>query len=193
MSGENVVTIVSESNQVSVPAWVTDLESFRNWHETGDLPEKGRICFLQGGVWVDMSREQIFSHLAVKNAFNFKLTGLTLSSKSGLYLPDGLLLTNLRANIAVKPDGTYASFAAMKSRQVRLIEGAEGGYVEMEGSPDMVLEIVSPGSVEKDCEFLLQAYWEADIQEYWLIDARTDPLKFDIFKHASAAMCRSAN
>jgi Uma2 family endonuclease len=46
----------------------------------------------------------------------------------------------------------------------------------------MVLEVVSPSSVEKDTVILRQAYWEARKREYWLVDARKEPLKFDIFR-----------
>jgi Uma2 family endonuclease len=48
----------------------------------------------------------------------------------------------------------------------------------------MVLEVVSESSVQKDYEQLREAYWEAGIQEYWLVDARKEPLKFDILRHA---------
>jgi hypothetical protein len=44
-------------------------------------------------------------------------------------------------------------------------------------------EIVSASSVEKDKETLLDLYWRAAIPEYWIVDARTDRLEFDIFRH----------
>jgi Uma2 family endonuclease len=49
---------------------------------------------------------------------------------------------------------------------VRLIEGKRGGYTEIQGSPDMVLEVVSDSNVHKDYELLRRAYWEAGIREY---------------------------
>ena len=61
--------------------------------------------------------------------------------------------------------------------------GAEGGYVELEGSPDMVLEVVSKSSVQKDTDILLDKYWRADVSEYWLADARGEELKFEIHQH----------
>jgi hypothetical protein len=30
---------------------------------------------------------------------------------------------------------------------------------------------------------LRQAYWEAGVREYWLVDARPDPLSFDTLRH----------
>ena len=76
---------------------------------------------------------------------------------------------------AVKPDALFASTDALADR-VRILEGQKEGYVELEGSPDMVLEVVSDSSVRKDTERLRRDYWEAGIREYWLVDARTDPL-----------------
>ena len=46
----------------------------------------------------------------------------------------------------------------------------------------MVLEVVSRSSVKKDTEVLVDAYWEAGITEYWLVDARGDAIEFDILK-----------
>jgi Uma2 family endonuclease len=178
-----MVRITNESDQVQVPEWVVDLDSFRRWADTDEFPDTGRIYFLKGEVWVDMSKEQIFSHLAVKNEFNMVLGRLVKEGERGLYLPDGLFLCNVHADIAVKPDGTFASAEALESNRVRLIEGRKGGYVELEGSPDMVLEIISPSSVRKDRVVMRQAYWEAEIREYWLVDALKDPLEFDVFRY----------
>jgi Uma2 family endonuclease len=97
-----------------------------------------------------------------------------------------VLITNADANLASQPDGVFVSVASLKSGKVRLIEGVEGGYVELEGSPDMALEIISTSSVEKDTAILLDLYWRAGIGEYWLVDARADPLRFDILRHAAS-------
>jgi Uma2 family endonuclease len=47
----------------------------------------------------------------------------------------------------------------------------------------MVLEVISPSSVGKDTIRLRERYHTADIPEYWLIDARGDDLRFDLFRH----------
>jgi Uma2 family endonuclease len=49
----------------------------------------------------------------------------------------------------------------------------------------MVLEVLSDSSEEKDLITLHQAYWDAGVREYWLVDARMDALRFDIYYHAS--------
>jgi Uma2 family endonuclease len=177
-------TVVVEGDVVHIPAWVVDLDSFRRWGESQSFPESGRIGYLNGEVWVDMSKEQLFSHLLVKSQYNMVLGRLAEKEKPGLYFPDGLFLTNLAVGFSWKPDGTFVSMESLQCGLVKLVEGEEGGFVELEGSPDMVLEIVSRSSVHKDTVELRQAYWEAKIREYWLVDARREPLRFDILRHS---------
>jgi Uma2 family endonuclease len=177
-----MATFITESDQVSVPEWVKDLASFRRWADSEDFPEAGRICYFNGEVWVDMSKEQIFTHVLVKTRIAAVLSALVAETRGGLFLGDGVMLSNVDADIVVIPDAVFASHAARQDR-VRLLEGRRGGYVEMEGSPDMVLEVVSDSSVRKDMQQLRQDYWTADIREYWLVDARKEPLLFDILRH----------
>lgn len=68
---------------------------------------------------------------------------------------------------------------------MRLIEGALEGFVEIEGTPDMVLEVVSGSSVSKDTEWLRDLHWKAGIAEYWLIDCRGERVDFDILRHTA--------
>jgi Uma2 family endonuclease len=186
-----MVTFVNESDQLSIPEWVVDLESFRRWADADDFPEDGRIWYLKGEVWVDMSKEQLFSHLAVKNEFNIVLGTLVKVGKLGLLFPDGLFFSNVHADIAGNPDATFISNDALQTGRVRLIQGKRGGYVEVEGSADMVLEVLSASSVRKDRKVLRQAYWEAEVREYWLVDARTEPLQFDILRHTAKGYAAS--
>jgi Uma2 family endonuclease len=178
-----LITYVCEDGEFTIPADVTDIHSFRAWVDTADFPQRGRIWWLGGKVWADMSREQIFTHLAVKNEYAVVLTGLAKKNR-GLFLPDGLLLSNFAADIAGNPDGTFISSATLDSDRIRLVEGAETGYVEVQGSPDMVLEVVSDGSWQKDTILLRKAYWEAGIREYWIVDARKDPLVFETLRYS---------
>ena len=178
-----MVNIVNEREEVRVPDWVVDLESFTRWLDSDDVDEKARICFLNGEVWVDMSKEQVFSHVLVKTKISSALTVLVDAGKLGLYLGDGVRLRNVEANFSMKPDGVFVAQATLAAKRVRLVEGMEEGFLELEGTPDMVLEVVSPSSVKKDKVLLRQAYAEAGIPEYWLVDARKEPLTFDILNH----------
>jgi Uma2 family endonuclease len=180
-----MITVIYESEKVSVPSWVVDLESFRRWADADDFPEDGRIWFLKGEVWIDMSKEQIFTHVLVKTEIAAVLRNLVKSQELGLFLGDGALLSNIAADISGILDATFVSHATLQSDRVHLVEGWEGGHVELEGAPDMVLEVVSAGSVHKDTVVLRQAYWQAGIREYWLVDARQEPIRFDIFRRTA--------
>lgn len=179
-----MVTLHVDYGQVDIPDWVVDIESFRRWTDTTEFPQNTRVWWLKREVWIDVSKEQVFTHLGVKNEFYYVLTGLVKAGQLGLFLPDGLLLSNFAAEISGNPDATFLSNDTLRSDRVRLIEGVEGGYVEVQGTLDMVLEVVSRSSEEKDLVVLRQAYWEADIPEYWLVDARKDPLRFDILRYS---------
>ena len=96
-----------------------------------------------------------------------------------------MLLSNFAADVSGNPDGTFLSYETLRSDRVRLTEGKRGGVTEIQGSPDMVLEVVSDSSVQKDEALLRRAYWEAGIREYWLIDARKAPPRFDLLRHGT--------
>jgi Uma2 family endonuclease len=170
------------ADQVRIPSWVNDLESFRRWGRTDDYPERGWVSFLDGEIWVDMDMEQLFFHNQVKSEFNIVLGGLIKSEELGYYFSDRAALSNENANLATEPDGTFCSFRAIEDMLIRLVEGVEEGHVEIEGTPNMVLEVVSRHSVRKDTKILRNLYWRAGIPEYWLVDARKRPLQFDILR-----------
>ena len=68
----------------------------------------------------------------------------------------------------------------MRHNRVRLVEGATQGYVELEGTPDMVLEIISPTSVRKDTEMLRDSTGEPGFANtgWWMLAAKS---RFSIF------------
>jgi Uma2 family endonuclease len=132
-----------------------------------------------------MTKEQLFTHIQVKDQFTQVLGRLVQKNELGWYFSDGVLLTNVSADISGNPDSTYISKESLATGRVHLLEGAKGGYTEVEGSPDMVLEVVSRSSLRKDTEVLHEAYWDAGVQEYCLVDARKPTLRFDIFHYAA--------
>jgi len=181
-----MITVINDFNRVvSIPSWVVDLESFRRWADADDFPEDGRAWYLQGEVWIDMSKQQIFTHVLVKTEFTIVLGNLVKMAGLGLFLGDGALLSNIAADISGVPDAMFVFQATLQSDRVHLVEGWETGHVELEGTPDMVLEVVSASSVHKDTVVLRQAYWQAGIREYWLVDARQEPIRFDIFRRTA--------
>jgi Uma2 family endonuclease len=59
--------------------------------------------------------------------------------------------------------------------------------VEVEGPPDLIVEIVSDSSAAKDTERLPAAYWRAGVREFWLADARGATLVFQIHRPGPSA------
>jgi Uma2 family endonuclease len=181
------VTFVGESYRpVTVPARATaSLNAFREWAGNPSLPEKTKVSYHRGEVWVEMGKEQIHSHVDVKTEICRVLANLVKEARVGKYRADGLLLTHVKAELSGNPDGVYVSNDTFTSKRVKLIEGKEGGFVELVGTPDMVLEVVSDSSERKDNQTLFEAYYDAGIPEYWLVDARGDAIEFHIYKRGA--------
>jgi len=171
-----------EVRSIQVPEWVNDLESFRRWSDDDAFPEHGRIAYLRGEVFIDMGKEQLFSHNQLKHEIGFVLAGIIRNNRLGRFFPDGSFLSNEEADVSNQPDGMFVSTEAFRTGRVRIIEGRTSGHVELEGSPEMVLEIISTSSLVKDSVVLRDAYFVAGVQEYWLVDARDVPLRFDLLR-----------
>jgi Uma2 family endonuclease len=175
--------VIVDDLSIGIPCWVVDHASFRRWFHSDEFPEEGRVSFLNGEVIFDMSREQIFSHVLMKTEIGRVLANLAKRKQNGLYFSDGLLISNLGAEVSNNPDGVFVANASFEDGTVRLVEAVKEGFIELEGSPNMVLEVVSDNSEAKDNEWLRAAYWKAGIREYWLVDARGERLEFQILKH----------
>jgi Uma2 family endonuclease len=175
-----VPIILPEVGQI--PPDIVDLESFRRWARSDDFPEQGRFSYLRGEIWVDLSMEQLFTHNQVKKRFTVILDGLVEEGKLGYFFPDGTLFSHPDVDLSTEPDGLFVSYEAIQDLRVRFIGGAQQGYVEVVGSPEMVLEVVSNKSVQKDTKVLRELYWAAEIPEYWLVDARKGVARFDILR-----------
>jgi Uma2 family endonuclease len=173
------------NDRLRIPGWVRDLESFRRWATSDDYPRRGWFAYLHGNLWVDPSMEQLFTHNQVKGEYAYRVMAINEKQSMGRYFHDRTLLTNVLADLSTEPDGLFATWDTLQTGRLRSIAGASEGYVELEGTPAMVLEVVSTSSVRKDTEILLELYWRAGIQEYWLVDARGATLHFQILRHAA--------
>ena len=178
-------TADSAAPEAVIPAWVVDPESFCRWADSLAYPEKLRCGYLKGRVWVDLTREFIFDHNQVKAEIARILGNLVRADGAGYFCPDGVFLRNDAADVVTLPDALFVTYDALRTGRVGIVPGAKRGQREFAGSPEMVLEVVSESSVEKDTERLFEAYFEAGVLEYWLVDARTEPLRFDLFKRGA--------
>ncbi|MBI3408081.1 MAG: Uma2 family endonuclease [Planctomycetes bacterium] len=168
-----------------ITAGATTLAGFRAWTSSEAFPETGNIAYLGGELFIDMSPERIDSHNKLKTEVTRVIANLAIEEDLGTVYSDRTRIVNVQADLSCEPNLTFCLWQTLEGKGVRLILTAEGDdYIELEGSPDWFLEIISPSSVEKDTERLLRRYHKAGIREYWLIDARGDKLKFSVFNHA---------
>jgi Uma2 family endonuclease len=168
------------NGEVHIPAGIVDLESFRRWTHTDDFPTRGRIDYIDGVLWVDVTMEQIYTHVRIKGEFGVVVGGLVRSADMGLFLPDGARLVIPAVGLSTEPDASFVSYGRLDSGQVREVPGRQHGVVELEGTPDMVLEIVSDSSVEKDTQRLPEQYRQAGLPEFWRVDVRGEVVRFEI-------------
>jgi Uma2 family endonuclease len=78
----------------------------------------------------------------------------------------------------------FLSNESLRTGKARLRKGKKS--IEVLGTPDMALEVISPTSVEKDTVSLMRLYWLAGISEYWLIDGRKESPHLDILRRGKA-------
>lgn len=175
--------VLSETyGKIRIPDGTTTLAAFLDWIDTAELPEKLPVRFHKGEVWVDLM-EELFSHSRIKSALGITLGALIENGHLGMYVPDGMLFANEDAELATEPDAMFLSNASLKSGRVRFAAGKKRGAVatRVVGSPDLVVEIVSASSEDADTAWLMSAYHNAGVSEYWVIDAREeDDIRFDI-------------
>ncbi|MCI0463439.1 MAG: Uma2 family endonuclease [Gemmataceae bacterium] len=165
-----------------IPTSACSLAGFREWVKSDEFPDEVRATFVAGEIYLDMSKEELETHNKVKGEVGRVILNLNRDLDLGEYYGDGVLVSNEEAEVSNNPDGTFFTWKALDAGRVRLVPRttAEGQYLEIEGSPDWVMEIISDSSIKKDSQKLREAYHRAGIAEYWLIDARGEEIEFQI-------------
>jgi len=175
--------IIDEEN-LRIPEDAYTFEGFQRWIDSGEFPETGRIDYLEGKVEVDMSPEDLYTHGVVKTAISLKLGHLVVESDLGDMFIDRTRIRSRFADLSVEPDVVLFFGRSLEAGKVRLMPvAARKGpdrFAALEGAVDLVVEIVSDGSVKKDTERLPDLYARAGIPELWIADARGDDLRFRI-------------
>jgi Uma2 family endonuclease len=175
-------TVSFYGDALCVPTDAFDFSGFRRWISSSDFPERARGTLAEGELFLDMSPESIEAHNKVKTSLTADLQTIVRAENLGEFYGDGALLTHEQAQLSTEPDGMFASWATLESGRLRLLPRADGDPdgIELLGTPDIVIEVVSPSSVRKDNMVLRSAYARAGIPEYWLVDARGAELSFQI-------------
>src|SRR5437660_12783723 len=76
------------------PGAASSLEAFRKWYESDDFPEEGRICYLDGELFIDMGHERISSHVFLKTAIAKALDDMVDELDLGQFIADGARIVN---------------------------------------------------------------------------------------------------
>lgn len=179
-----MATAVLIEDQIEIPA-ITGLADFRAWAGSDRFPESGRIDFVCGSIEVDMSPEDLHTHGTPKTELLVVIgTRVRQQALGELYI-DRTRVSSLEADLSVEPDIVFVSHESLESGRVRLVPRAGGQadrYIELEGAPDLIIEVVSDSSAGKDTRRLPIAYWQAGVSEYWLVDARAPDLLYRIYR-----------
>jgi Uma2 family endonuclease len=157
-----------------IPAEVVDLDTFRAWVRSEQFPARGQFSFLDRQVWVERGESQTHDQLRAEIVAVLSRTPLDHAGP-GQLAAGRLLLSNPFNNWATQPDGLYVAWQTMHTGAVSHVQRSKQGLVEVEGTPDMVLEVIGPASTRRDTEVLRRLYSQACIGEYWLADARLEP------------------
>ena len=176
-----MATAIIFEDSLTVPV-CAGLGEFRNWSRSVDFPDLGRIDWIEGRIEVDMSPENLFTHGTLKTELAARIYGLIREGDRGEVFVDRTRVVCPAADLSVEPDVVVVMHAAIDAGRVRFVPAggqpiapaasAVSSFVEIEGGPDLVVEIVSDASVHKDTRRLPPAYHAAGVREFWIVDAR---------------------
>lgn len=158
-----------------IPPDAGTLEGFRRWSSSESFPEKGRIDFLDGELEVDLSPEDIYMHGGAKTALAAALYERVVKSDRGAVYVDCTRVVSVTARLSVEPDVLAVLWESLEIGRVREVPAAsrkEGRFIEFEGAPDLVVEVVSDSSERKDRRRLPPLYALAGVPELWQVDVR---------------------
>jgi Uma2 family endonuclease len=158
-----------------IPPDAGTLEGFRRWSSSDSFPEKGRIDFLDGELEVDLSPEDIYMHGGVKTALAAALYERVVKSDRGAVYVDCTRVVSVTARLSVEPDVLAVLWESLETGRVREVPATsrkEGRFIEFEGAPDLVVEVVSDSSERKDRLRLPPLYALAGVPELWQVDVR---------------------
>ena len=167
---------------------ITTFEQFVEWWSSDARPERGRFSYLAGTVWIELGdeHEQGFSHNDARAEIDSVLRSIALGSGAGRTFAGGMRFTVRSAGLSTVPDEMFVLYATLQEGRVTLVPNRRRDSIEgLVGPPDMVLEVVSDASVEKDTVTLPGLYHAAGVPEFWRVDARKEP-RFEIFRWADA-------
>jgi Uma2 family endonuclease len=172
---------------IEIPT-IGNLADFRRWALSDAFPQRGRIDYIGGRIEIDMSPEDLFTHGTLKLEMASVIKRRVDELDVGHTFVAETRVSSAAANLSAEPDVVVLTHQALDDGRVRLVPKASGEadrYVEIDGGPDLVVEIVSDSSQHKDTERLPKAYFDAGVREFWLVDARGPEMRFRIHQRGA--------
>jgi Uma2 family endonuclease len=166
-----------------IPQEAFTFEGFQRWVESDGFPETGRIDFLAGQVEVEMSPEDLHTHGIVKAGIAGGLQALVADRDLGEIYVDRARVRSPSARLSVEPDVVVVLWDSLESGRGRYVPARRKGpgrFSAIEGAPDLIVEILSDRSEDKDSRRLPRLYAEAGVPELWIADARGREMNFQI-------------
>jgi len=127
------------------------------------LPDEPRCELIFGRIYVSPSRSPL--HQAILLALAHALE--TAAFETGGLLFVAPLDTFLADHSVVQPDVLYISAARRGILQERI-----------EGAPDLLVEVLSPGTARRDRGEKLLLYAQSGVREYWIVDPQERQIEF---------------
>jgi Uma2 family endonuclease len=102
----------------------------------------------------------------------------------GTVYGDGVQLSNKTANLSTSPDAMFVLRHSLRTGRLKRVprKDRKDQYIELEGTPDLVVEVISQSSWKKDTKVLFELYHRAGVPEYWLVDAFGEDIDFKILQ-----------
>jgi Uma2 family endonuclease len=135
-----------------------------NYHDYVQLPEDKRYEILDGDLF--MVPAPGIKHQSVSLNLTMALFQHIRDYRLGRLLeaPCDVILSN---EDIVQPDILF-----IKSDRCGIV-----GELNIQGAPDLVIEILSPGTREKDLEIKRKIYARFGVQEYWIVDPAAETVE----------------
>jgi Uma2 family endonuclease len=164
-----------------IPATARDFEGFRRWARSSRFPDRGRIDYVGGDLEVDIGPEDL-QHGVVKLGIGASLHLRIGRTDLGDVYFGRARISSPAAELSVEPDIVVVLYDSLDTGRVREIPRRRGdpeSIIELEGAADLVVEVISDGSVSKDRIRLPPQYAAAGVPELWLVDVRRG-LRFEV-------------
>jgi Uma2 family endonuclease len=130
-----------------------------------ELPEQPRCELLFGRLYVNPA-PTLWHQVVAQYAWRHLEQIAEASGGHAFLAPVDIVLAD---HSVVQPDVVYVS-----ARHGEVMKGRQ----RIEGPPDLLVEVVSPGTARRDRGEKLRLYAQAGIREYWIFDPEARQIEF---------------